>query len=125
VIRAAIEIDHGNQAEAIQLLQKAKRYEMGQDAEFWPTYVRGQAYSRQGSPTEAIAEFQKIIDHRGVVVVSALYPLAHLGLARAAALVGDTAKSRKAYEDFFAFWKDADPDLPILIEAKKEYQKLR
>ena len=64
MIRVAIEIDHGNQAEAIQLLQKAKRYEMGQDAEFWPTYVRGQAYSRQGSPTEAIAEFQKIIDRR-------------------------------------------------------------
>jgi len=71
------------------------------------------------------AEFQKIIDHRGVVATSALYPLSHLGLARAAALIGDTATSRKAYEDFFALWKDADPDLPILIEAKKEYQKLR
>jgi hypothetical protein len=72
-----------------------------------------------------MAEFQKIIDHRGVVGVSAFYPLAHLGLARAAALTGDTAKSRKAYEDFFAFWKDADPDIPILQQANQEYAKLK
>ena len=125
VIRAAIETNRGNQAEAIQLLQKAKRYEMGQDAEFWPTYARGQAYLRQGSATEAMAEFQKIIDRRSVSPTHILYPLAHLGLARAAALAGDTAKSRKAYEDFFALWNDADADIPILIEAKKEYEKLK
>ena len=125
VIRAAIETDRGNQAEAIQLLQKARRYEMGQDAEFWPTYVRGQAYLRQGSATEAMTEFQKIIGRRSVSPAHILYPLAYLGLARAVALQGDNEKARKAYDDFFALWKDADSDLPILIEAKKEYEKLR
>ena len=98
---------------------------MGYEVQAWPAYVRGLAYLRGRAGAEAMAEFQKIIDHRGVVAVSALYPLAHLGVARAAALTDDTATSRKAYEDFFALWKDADPDLPILIEAKKEYQKLR
>jgi serine/threonine protein kinase/Flp pilus assembly protein TadD len=124
-IQAALEINRGNKEQAIQLLQVARRFEMGGEASAMPAYVRGLAYLRGGAGVEATAEFQKIIDHRGVVAVSALYPLAHLGLARAAALTGDTAKSRKAYEDFFALWKDADPDLPILIEAKKEYQKLR
>lgn len=125
VIGAAIEIGRGNQAEAIRLLQKAKRYEMGQEAGFWPTYMRGQAYSRQGSATEAIAEFQKIIDRRSVLPADILYPLAYLGLARAAASAGDTDRSRQAYEDFFALWKDADTDIPILQQAKQEYQKLR
>jgi tetratricopeptide (TPR) repeat protein len=125
VIGAAIEIGRGNQAEAIGLLQKAKRYEMGQTAQFWPTYMRGQAYLRQGSAIEATAEFQKIIDRRSVSPAHILYPLAHLGMARAAALAGDTAKSRKAYEDFFAIWKDADADIPILLEAKKEFERLK
>jgi eukaryotic-like serine/threonine-protein kinase len=125
LIRAAIETGRGNGAQAIQLLQKPRRYEMGQDAEFWPTYVRGQAYLRQGSATEAMTEFQRIIDRRSVSPAHILYPLAYLGLARAAALSGDTAKGRKAYEDFFALWKDADSDIPILIEAKKEYERLQ
>jgi hypothetical protein len=129
-VRAAIEIHHSNPGQAVELLQAAGRYEMGTVA--WLVYIRGLAYLRQGAGAEAAAEFQKILDHKGTVfsapIVSSslsLYPLAHLGLARAAVLVGDTAKSRKAYEDFFALWKDADPDLPILIEAKKEYEKLR
>jgi len=105
------------------LLDAARRYEAA--AEFWPIYVRGQAYLRQRTGAEAAAEFQKIIDHRGQAPLSALYPLAYLGLARAATLTGDTAKSRKAYQDFLAFWKDADSDLPILQEAKREYEKLK
>jgi tetratricopeptide (TPR) repeat protein len=125
MIQAALEINRGNTEQAIQLLRVARRFEMEFLGRAWAAYVRGLAYLRAGAGAEAMAEFQKIIDHRGVVAVSALYPLAHLGVARAAALTGDTAKSRKAYEDFFALWKDADPDLPILIEAKKEYQELR
>jgi len=73
----------------------------------------------------AAAEFQKIIDHPGVDMPSELRPLAHLGLARAAAISGDTGKSRTAYQNFFALWKNADPDLPVLIEAKKEYEQLK
>lgn len=88
-------------------------------------YIRGQAYLRQGSGKEAAVEFQKILDHRGIEPLSPLYPLAHVGLARAAALSGDTAMSRKEYQDFFALWKDADADLPILIQAKKEYEQLK
>jgi hypothetical protein len=91
----------------------------------FPAYVRGLAYLRQQAVPEAKAEFQKILDHRGVIHVLPTYALAHLGLARAVALAGDTAKSRKAYEDFFALWKDADADIPILIEAKQEYEKLK
>jgi hypothetical protein len=70
-------------------------------------------------------EFQKILDRRGQFDISPFFPLAHLGLARAAAIAGDTTKSRKAYQDFFALWKDADADIPIMIEAKKEYEKLK
>jgi hypothetical protein len=121
---AAIEINRGNTAESIRLLQKANPYEMGYIAGFWPTYIRANAYLRHGSAGEAMAEFQKIIDRRGVWPAAVHYPLAHLGLARAADLAGDTAKSRRAYEDFFALWKDADHDIPILLEAQREYDKL-
>ena len=123
VLQAAIEIHRGNPAKAIQLLQSASRYEAATFS--WPAYLRGLAYLQQREGTEAMAEFQKILDNRGWDIANILYPLSQLGLARAAALTGDTATSRKAYEDFFALWKDADPDVPILIEAKKEYQKLR
>jgi eukaryotic-like serine/threonine-protein kinase len=123
VIRAAIQINRNNPAEAVQLLEPAKRYEAA--AEFWPQYVRGLAYLRLKSGTEAAAEFQKILDNRGQAALSVLYPLSHLGLARAAALTGDTSTSRKAYQDFLALWKDADSDLPVLKEAKQEYEKLK
>jgi len=92
--------------------------------EFWPQYVRGQAYLKLSKGAEAAAEFRKILEHRGWDPLSPLYPHAHLGIARALALSGDTSKSRKTYEDFFALWKDADPDLAALIEAKKEYEKV-
>jgi len=123
VIRAAVETQRGNPAAAIQSLQATSRYEAA--AEFWPASLRGQAYLRLRAGREAMAEFQKILDHRGQDPLSPLYPLAHLELARAAALAGDVAQSRKAYEDFLALWKDADPELPILIEAKKEYERLK
>jgi tetratricopeptide (TPR) repeat protein len=122
-IRAAIEIRRHNPAQAIQFLQSATRYDRAGD--YWPEYLRGQAYLAQGAGAEATAEFQKILERRGLAPTSVLYPLAHLGLARAAALTGDTAQSRKAYQDLFALWKDADADLPVLIEAKKEYEKVK
>lgn len=74
---------------------------------------------------QAIAEFQTIIDHRGWHPLSPLYPLAHLGLARAAQSSGDSPRARKAYQDFFALWKDADPTVPILVQARQEYDKLK
>ncbi|MCG3163991.1 MAG: Serine/threonine-protein kinase PknD [Acidobacteria bacterium] len=123
VIRAAIELRRGDPDQAIHSLQPVADYE--QAALFWPTYLRGLAHLHRKSGAEAASEFQKIIAHRGWDPASPLWPLAHLGLARAAALTGDAARSRQAYENFFALWKDADPDLPVLIEAKQEYAKLK
>ncbi len=112
-----------NAAGAIQLLLAAGPYEAA--GSFWPTYIRAQAYLQQKSGAEAKAEFQKILDHRGWDPTSYLYPLAQLGLARATVLGGDSTNARKSYQDFFALWKDADSDLPVLIEAKKEYERLK
>jgi len=123
LIHAAIEIQRGNRTQAIQMLQAVSRYESV--TFFFSNYLRGQAYLGEGKRAEAAREFQSILDHRGWNPTSPLYPLAHLGLARAAALAGDAAKSRKEYQDFLALWKDADADLPVLIEAKKEYEKLK
>lgn len=124
-MRAAIEISRSNPAKAIELLESTRILERGFGIPGRTTYLRGLAYLRQKAGTEAMSEFQKILDRRGQFDNSPLFPLAQLGLARAAAIAGDPTKSRLAYQDFFALWKDADPDIPILFEAKKEYQKLR
>jgi hypothetical protein len=87
--------------------------------------VRGEAYRAAHQGREAAAVFQKILDHRGVVFNEPIGALAHLGLARAYALSGETAKARTKYQDFFALWKDANPDIPILKQAKAEYAKLQ
>ncbi|HXL79907.1 MAG TPA: protein kinase [Pyrinomonadaceae bacterium] len=125
MIRAAIANDRGKYAEAIELLQPASRFELGALSGFWISYIRAQAYMGKRSGREAAGEYQKILDHRTVELFSPLYTLAHLGLARAAALTGDTSKSRTEYQNFFAAWKDADADLPVLVQAKKEYEQLK
>ncbi len=123
-IRAQIEIERGNPSRAIELLQAASPYEFGSMARVLPNYIRGQAYLKGRQGSEAGVEFQKILDHRGGCLTSPECSLAHLGLGRARALSGDNAGARTAYQDFFALWKDADPDVPILKEAKAEYAKL-
>ncbi len=123
VIRAQLELNRGNAVPAIQLLEPARKYEVYGD--FWPQYLRAQAYLKQGNGAQAATEFQMIIDHRGWYPMSPLYPMAYVGLARAAALNSDPGKARKAYQDLFALWKDADPTIPILIEAHAEYEKLK
>jgi predicted Zn-dependent protease len=123
LIRAPIEIRRSNTTQALELLEPTHRYE--QAGSFAPQYLRGQAYLAQNKSKEAAAEFQTILDHRGWSPSSPLYAMAHLGLARSAALQGDTAKARQSYQDFFALWKDADADIPILIKAKKEYEQLK
>ncbi len=120
-IHAAMELQRGNAGQAIEQLQAVTRYEAA--AEFWPQYLRGQSYLKLRRGTEAAAEFQQILAHRGYAPLSPLYPLGHLGLARATALTGDTAQSRKSYENVFAVWKEADADLPIWAEAKSGYEK--
>jgi len=105
------------------LLESARRYEVYGD--FWPQYVRGQAYLKQGNGAQATAEFKGILDHRGWYPLSPLYSLAQLQYARASALSGDNATARKAYQDFFGLWKEADSALPFLAEAHQEYDKLK
>jgi serine/threonine protein kinase/tetratricopeptide (TPR) repeat protein len=124
-MRAGIEISRSNPAKAVEILESTRILERGFGIPGSATYLRGIAYLRQNAGTEAMNEFQKILDRRGQFDTSPFFPLAHLGLARAAAIAGDTRKSRQAYQDFFALWKDADPDIPILIEAKKEYEKVK
>ena len=123
LIQARLELQKGNPAQAIQLLETTRPFEGY--ALFQIAYLRGQAYLNQQKGADAAAEFQKILDHRGWLPTSPLYSLAHLGLARAAALNGDAARSRQAYQDFFTLWKDADPDISILQEARQEYEKLK
>jgi Tfp pilus assembly protein PilF len=82
-------------------------------------------YLKLGQSAQAAAEARKILDHRGQGPLSTLWPLAHLTLARASAMQGDTRQARKSYQDFFNLWKDADQDIPILIEAKREFEKLK
>ena len=129
-IRAAIAIDHGEPARAVQFLERAACCDLGAYSvvpmtAMYPIYVRGQAYLKAAQGQQAAAEFQKILGRRGQTTNSPLSALAHLGLARAYSLSGDIAKSRSAYQDFLILWKDADPDIPVLKEAKAEYAKLQ
>ena len=124
-IRAIIELGHGNAAKALGLLQATSAFELGGEATLLPAYVRGQAYLLAHNGPAAASEFQKLLDHRGIVLNFVTGSLAHLQLGRAYAMAGDTAKAKSAYQDFFAQWKDADPDIPILKEAKAEYAKLQ
>jgi predicted Zn-dependent protease len=130
-IRAQIETDRNNTARSIELLQLAAPYQLGMLSEsavnscMYPVYVRAEAYLNAQQGPAAAAEFQKILDHRGLLWSCATGALAHLGLARAYALQGDTAKTRAAYQDFLTIWKDADPDVPILKDARAEYAKLK
>jgi eukaryotic-like serine/threonine-protein kinase len=129
IINAAIELNKGNSSQAIVDLEAAAPYEFGGAGTFinyvYPAYVRGQAYLLAHNGTAAAAEFQKLLDHQGIVDNFVTGSLAHLQLGRAYAMAGNTAKAKTAYQDFFNLWKDADPDIPILKEAKAEYAKLQ
>jgi DNA-binding winged helix-turn-helix (wHTH) protein/tetratricopeptide (TPR) repeat protein len=124
-IRAAMALNRKEANKALELLREMAPYEMAAIGWLEPTYLRGRAYLMLPDGTAAAREFQKIIDHPGMVLENPVGALAHLGLARAYALQGDTAKSRAAYQDFLTLWKDADPDIPILKQAKAEYAKLQ
>jgi len=130
-VRGQIALNRHDFARAIEELKTAAPFELGQpgDTSFTPSlysiYVRGEVYLAAHQPNEAAAEFQKILDHRSIVVNEPIGALAHLGLARAYALQGDTAKARAGYNKFLALWKDADADVSILKEAKAEYAKLQ
>src|SRR5580700_10358727 len=128
-IRAAVALERKDPNRAIELVKEASTIELGQVTSstaifLCPVYIRGEAYLMLHDGNAAAAEFQKFIDHRGVVVNFPWGALARLGLARAYAIEADTTKARAAYQDFLTLWKGADPDIPIFIAAKSEYAKL-
>lgn len=125
LIRLQAERARGNPAEALKFSESVRRYDFGSVVGLYSNYLRGLTYLDLKRGQEAGEEFQKIIDRRGVDPMSELRPLAHVCLARAAAMSGDVAKARTSYQNFFALWKDADADLPILIQARKEYEQLK
>jgi DNA-binding winged helix-turn-helix (wHTH) protein/tetratricopeptide (TPR) repeat protein len=133
VLRALLAVKRREPAMAVELLQVAVPHELGAPRSsihgffgaLYPVFVRGEAFLAAHQGAEAVAEYQKILDHRGIVVSDPVGALVHLELGRAYALSSDKAKARAAYQQFLAFWKDADPDIPILKHAKAEYAKLQ
>ena len=129
VIHAAVAAQHGTPLKAIDALQANVPYEMGsprssQTAFFgslYPVFFRGEALLAAHKGADAANEFQKILSHRGITIGDPVLVLAHLGLARAYAMSGESAKARAKYQEFFALWKNADPDCPILKRAKAEF----
>jgi tetratricopeptide (TPR) repeat protein len=135
-LRGLLALNRGQPASAVELLQTAIPYEGGSTiaggSEFllgagnlYPAYVRGLAYLAAHQGEEAAGEFQKIVDHRGIVLSDPIGALAHLQLGRAYALSGDRSKARSAYQDFLTLWKNADSNILILKQAKAEYAKLQ
>ena len=129
-LNAAIELDANNSRQAMVDLEAAAPYELGEPPQLrlgtlYPVYFRGEAQLMARNGAGAATEFQKFLDHRGITLNFPLGALAHLEIARAYALSGDKAKAQAACQDFLALWKDADPDIPILKEAKAEYAKLQ
>ena len=131
-LHAKLAVNMGNASEAFESLRAAAPYELGVSTAsvygwtaLYPVFVRGEAYLAARRAREAVVEFQKILDHRGIVVSEPIGALAHLQLGRAYVLAGEKDKARTAYKDFLTLWKDADPDIPILKQAKAEYAKLQ
>jgi eukaryotic-like serine/threonine-protein kinase len=126
LIDAAIDMDQSAPDRAILAPEPVLPYELGGSIGWiYPAYIRGEAYLAQKNGSAAAAEFQKLLDHSALVGNGLLDPLAHLQIARAYAVSGDTANAKGTYQDFLGLWKDADPDLPILKTAKAEYAKLQ
>jgi hypothetical protein len=132
-LRALFSVNAHDAPAAIQSLQTASRFDLavggigfrGYFGGLYPIYIRGEAYRAADRPAEAAAEFQRILDHRSIVLVDPMDALARLQLARALALSGDTVKAKSAYSDLLMLWKNADPDVPVLKEARAEYARLR
>jgi tetratricopeptide (TPR) repeat protein len=127
-IMAAQDLQQNRAADAVQLLEPLRAIELGSGplgTGYTPNYLRGLAYLKLHAGVKAAAEFQRILDHRGVACGDPMYAMAHLQLARAYNMQDDRAKAKTAYQDFFGFWKDADPDIPILKDAIAEYAKLQ
>jgi eukaryotic-like serine/threonine-protein kinase len=132
-LRALSPLTHGKPLDAVEHLERARPYDVALPgtaffAKFgglYPAYIRGESYLAAGRGQEAAVEFQKVLNHRGIVFADPIGALAHLQLGRAYVASGDMAKAKNAYEDFLALWKDADEDIPVLKQARVEYARLR
>jgi hypothetical protein len=133
-IRAVLALNRGEPSKALESLKTAAPFELGVPlcsvppaffGVLYPAYFRGAAYLALHQGTEAAVEFQKILDHRGMVISDPIGALAHLQLGRALVLTGNPVKAKLAYQDFLSLWKDADPDIPIFKQARAEYAKLQ
>ncbi len=124
-IRAAIELNRGDTGRALQSLEATSDYQLAPDTYLFSIYLRGEVFLKTGRGKDAATEFQNILNNPGIMDNFVLGALAHLGLARAYAMTGDSAKAKGSYQDFLTLWKDADPDIPILKQAKTEYAKLQ
>jgi hypothetical protein len=118
-----VALERNQPAKAIDVLRATIPYDTG--GSFWPNYLRGQAFLRLRESADAIREFKTITDNRGWDPVSPLYALAHVGLARAYAMVADNTRSRASYEAFFRLWATADANIPVLVDARRDYAALR
>jgi len=125
VVLAARQLGGGQAEQALRSLEAVKPYEFGIGAGFFPNYVRALAYLQLRKPHEAAAEFQAVLDHRGVAALETMLATSRLGLARAYAMQGDATQARASYQEFLTLWKDADPDIPLLKQAKAESAKLQ
>jgi tetratricopeptide (TPR) repeat protein len=131
-LHALSALAHRAPSDAVERLQRAVPYDFAMPGTaffcmfggLYPAYVRGEAYLQAGRGQEAAAEFQKVLNHRGVVLADPIGALAHLQLGRAYVVSGDMIKAKSAYQDFLALWKNADPDIPVLRQARAEYAKL-
>jgi serine/threonine protein kinase len=125
MIHAQLALSRNDSSAAVNALRAAAPYELGSAGGLYPVYVHGEAYLAAHQASEASAEFQKILDHRGIVLNEPIDALAHLQIGRAYTMQGDSARAKVAYQNFLTLWKDADPDIPILVAAKSEYAKLK
>ena len=128
ISQAISDMRRNSPAKAVEVLESARPYELGMgpnSCSYWANYIRGEAYLKAHEGQKAASEYQRILDNRGVDPANPIYALSRVGLARAYSLQGDNTKARTAYQDFFATWKDADPDVPVFKQAKAEYAKLQ
>jgi tetratricopeptide (TPR) repeat protein len=128
LVEVRLALRHGTAAATLARLEAARPYELGNgrgNPGLWSIASRGEIYLQMKDGNKAAAEFQRLLDHRASSALSQLVPFSQLNLGRAYSLSGDKEKAKAAYQDFFAMWKDADPDLPILLQAKSEYAKLQ
>ena len=122
IVHAILAMHSNDPQQALELLQPVEPYRLAQGADY--LYFAGLANLQAKNAKDAAADFQAVLNHRGLYSFDPCYPLAKLGLAKALVLQGNAAAARTAYQDFFAFWKDADPNIPLLVQAKAEYARL-